>query len=264
MNILDELRNEKLIEPPRFVVSNLCLLCYGGSTAYNCATNNSDIDLLGICLPHREYLYPQGICGFDEIPVFNDFQAHHIKYKDKEYDIKVYSLPRLFRLAMDGNPNILDFIASNESNVIFTTEAGTRIRENAHLFFSKNCISRYIGFSTAHFKSMQNRITSKKYPENRMHLYENYGYDTKDASHIIRCLMSLEELLLDRTYDPGKNGSLILDIKNGKYTYTEILDMKCMLIDSINTIETYTKLQEKPDEEKIRTLLKHCIKDMYI
>lgn len=255
MNILNELYQNKLITPPPFVVDNICLLSIGGSFAYGCSTDNSDVDLIGVCIPPIEYIQPKGILGFDEMPKFDEYQQHHIKYENKEYDVKVYSIARLFKLALDGNPNMLDIISTPDYTVLEENSVGNKLRANKDLFYSKDCVKRFLGFANNHFRSMENRIKSGEYPSKRRHLFEKFGYDTKDAGHCLRALLSIEQILLHGTYEINQFGPIIKDVREGKYPYGLFKDMCEKTTESVKRLKENSTLRDKPDVPQIRALL---------
>lgn len=259
MNIVEELYNQKLITPPYFAVNKLCLLCIGGSIAYKCNVGTSDQDIIGVCIPPYTYIHPTQIFGYDDIPVFDDYQQHHINYNGIEYDVKIYNITRIFKLAEDGNPNILDFILSSDETVLFQNEIGKYIRDNAHSFLSKQCVSKYLGFAKNHFVSMENRIKSGQYPEKRKHLFEQYGFDTKDISHCLRCMMSLKDMLVDGVYEPARYGDMMRMVRTGKYTYEQCKEMYQQLLTEIRSLEQSSTLREKPNHDFIRSILVKCL-----
>lgn len=66
-------------------------------------------------------------------------------------------------------------------------------------------------------------------PERRR-LEELYGYDVKHASHLVRLMTEGKELLLDGNITfPLPNHEEIRAIKNGKYSYDEMIDMAEMM-----------------------------------
>lgn len=264
MTILHELYNAKLITPPEFVVNNLCLLVHGGSFAYGVSTEQSDYDLLGVCIPDKKYLYGDGILGFDEIPIFNEYQQHHINFNSIEYDIKIYSLPRIFKLAAQGNPNILDIIATPNHAVLFENKIGRKIRENRHIFYSCECVSRFLGFSDSHFKSMENRIKSGQYPEKRKGSYEKWGFDVKDISHCVRSLYAIRDILLDGNYEIDKHSVIIRNIREGHFTYEQCKNIRNDLRNQILDLERVSLLHKFPDIQNIRNLLVNLIGEFYV
>lgn len=254
-HLIRELEQAGKISPPKFVSNNLCLLSIGGSYAYGVSTDLSDTDLIGVVIPPKEYVYPQKILGYDHVEKFDDYQQHHINYNGTEYDVKLYSLPRLFLLAEQGNPNILDFILGPEHCNVYCDEFGKAIRDIGQEFLSKSSVPRYIGFAFDHLKSMEGRRKSGIYPEKRKHLFEKYGYDTKDAGHIIRCLMSLQDILTTQTYNVAKHADFVKRVRNGEFSFEEIVRWTKSKEIELYALATISELREKPDHELIRDKL---------
>ncbi len=139
--IIQELYKEKLISPPNFLPTNIMMLCMTGSVSYGCSTNTSDLDIVGVCIPPKEYLFPTSygeIEGFGyRKKRFEQWQEHHIKYKDKDYDLSIYNIAKYFQLVMDGNPNMVDSLFVPRECVIFSTKMWELVRENRNIFLSK-------------------------------------------------------------------------------------------------------------------------------
>ena len=72
-----------------------------------------------------------------------------------------------------------------------------------------------------HYVVWQKHRNPKRKP-----LEEKYGYDTKHASHLVRLMTEGEELLTTgKITFPLENSDEILAVKNGKYSYEEIIEM---------------------------------------
>ena len=98
-----------------------------------------------------------------------------------DLDLTVYSLRKYAKLAASGNPTvqILLFVEP-----LFVNRWGARLRENAHLFASKEAGARFLGYLQAQRERLlgqrgQMRVT-------RTELIERHGYDTKFAMHAVR------------------------------------------------------------------------------
>jgi predicted nucleotidyltransferase len=260
MNIIEQLYQEKLIDPPKFCLDNLVLLSIVGSYSYGTSTDLSDQDLIGVVIPPKSYIYPQGLIhGYDNIPTFENYVNHHIPFQGKEYDITFYSIVKLFKLAENGNPNILDWILAPEDCVLVTSKIGKLIRDSAQQFMSKRSIPNYFGFSHNHITSMKNRIKSGVYPEKRKILYERFGYDCKDLAHSVRCLLSLKDMLLYGTYDVRKHAELIKQVRGGSLTFEQGEAIVVGLEEEIKRIKDTSTLRDEPDHNQIRNLLLQCL-----
>lgn len=263
MHIIKELELAGKISPPKFVSDNICLLSIGGSYAYGISTDLSDTDLIGVVIPPKEYVYPKRILGYDHIETFNDYQQHHINHNGIEYDIKLYSLPRIFFLSQQGNPNLLDFLMTKNDCVLYQNNIGKKILDFAPNFLSKECVDRFFGFSFNHLRSMENRQKSGIYPEKRKILYERFGYDTKDLAHCIRCLLNLKSILETGIYKINENADFIKQIRNGYFTLDNAIKFVKKLEIETKEIEKVSLLIEKPNLNIIRAKLVELLEEYY-
>ena len=152
MSIIRSIQKRKLVnlDSTPYASDNLILEGITGSVAYGMSGDASDVDLIGICIPPIDIVFPHTtgyIQGFGPPPQkFEVTQQHHIKDtdKNKEYDMTIYSIVKFFDLAYDNNPNILDVLFLPERCVTFQTEIGKLIRQNRCLFLSKKCFYKFI------------------------------------------------------------------------------------------------------------------------
>lgn len=261
MNKIKQLIDKGLCTPEHeFIPDNLCLLTIGGSRAYNTANANSDVDLWGICIPPDEVVFPYEhgyVYGFGKKPIeYGNWQKHHVFDEGQEYDINIYNIVRLLDLARQGNPNIIDMISIPDEMVLFETPAGKYLRQVKECFYSKNMYPKFRGFIKNHKLGM----LQPKNVGRRTGLVDKYGYDIKDAGHCIRCMLGLLDLLTIGEYNIRKHCDLIRDIRNGKFTYQEVIKLieygEVKLEQAILT----TTLKEEVTEEEAKTILLECIK----
>ena len=122
--ILDKLHKKNLWHAPKWVLANTCYVARMGSQAYAVNDDNSDLDILGFCIPPKDMVFPHlsgHIFGFGEPPsVFEQVQQHHISDPDSTttYDITIYSIVKYFNLCMMGNPNLIDCLYSTSNHII--------------------------------------------------------------------------------------------------------------------------------------------------
>lgn len=84
--------------------------------------------------------------------------------------------------------------------------------------------------------------------EKRSALEEAHGYDTKHAMHLIRLLRSGVEILETGVVPVRrKDAQELLDIRNGKYTYEELVDHAKVLEDKIKEAYKSSDLPKKVD-----------------
>jgi uncharacterized protein len=159
--LLQELIHRKVIKPsdiPSFVPSNTHYLCMMGSIAYGCATDYSDVDVYGWCIPPRDVVFPYSnghILGFgDAPPSFEQWDPKGVidQNKNREYDFSVYNIVKYFQLVMDNNPNMLDSLFVPQNCILHITGAAIRVREMRHTFIHKGCWKKFKGYAISQLR----------------------------------------------------------------------------------------------------------------
>ncbi len=123
-----------------------------GSEAYGVSNNNSDVDIYGFTIPPKEYLfYPQDcVIGFEEQRNnFEQFQQHHVKHGDREYDLNIYNISKYFRLCAENNPNMIDSLYTPERCIKHISKIGELIRSERKIFLHKGSFHKFRGYAHA-------------------------------------------------------------------------------------------------------------------
>jgi predicted nucleotidyltransferase len=95
----------------------------------------------------------------------------------------------------------------------------------------------------------------------RAKLEAKYGYDAKHAMHLVRLLRMGKEILTDgKVLVRRPDAQELNDIRNGKFTYPELIEYAEHLKDEINTAEKSSPLPQKPDRQKAEKLLMGIVK----
>ena len=91
--------------------------------------------------------------------------------------------------------------------------------------------------------------------KSRAVLEEKFGYDTKHASHLFRLIWEADELLSTGYITfPLPNASEILEIKNGKYSYGEVISLVDTYEEKFENMYNKSILPHSPNEKRIREL----------
>ena len=147
-------------KPPQWL--DPIYLVRGGSYSYDCATQDSDQDLYGICIPPLDVMMPYPIDylpGFDQKPVeFNDYRVSHMNIGDIEYDVTIYSIVRFMKLVSDGNPNLIDILFAPDDCILNLTPVGQMLRDNRRLFLSKQLYKRFYCYADEQMRELVNRL----------------------------------------------------------------------------------------------------------
>jgi predicted nucleotidyltransferase len=169
--LLNTLYEKKLISPPKFLPSNTHYLVMMGSQAYGCSTEDSDRDIFGWCIPHKEDIFPHlkgEIPGFGrQVNRFDVWQQHHIKDKESgnEYDFQVYSIVKFFSLCMENNPNMVDILFVPERCVLHCTKIAAMVRNEKKIFLHKGAFHKFKGYAYSQLHKMGTKQRPEQ-PEN--------------------------------------------------------------------------------------------------
>jgi hypothetical protein len=164
--LLVDLEKRELIKPPSFLATNTMYLTRMGSTAYGVSTDNSDLDVYGVCIPPRDYIFPPNyIEGFDTRDLtFHQWQQHHILDKSANggkgcsYDFSIYGIINYFKLVMDNNPNVLESLFVRREHIMHITNSWGVVRDNRKLFLHKGVVHKMRGYSYNQLASARNCI----------------------------------------------------------------------------------------------------------
>lgn len=259
----------------KFVETDLIFMTLAGSIMYGTNTQESDIDKRGICVPPKNV-----VMGFAR-----NFEQQEFPNEDTV----VYSLMKFMKLAVEGNPNILEILFAPEECVQVIHLTWKELQKYKQKFLTADLFPKFRGYAESQFKKMkilrENRITNppthkpirsefdlletgmgvrelvkgidateldssvmeiidreKKYkaallkwnqyqewletrnPE-RFQLELKCGYDGKNASHLVRSLRMLKEVLLTGVLNVKRQDAKeLLEIRNAFWTYEELIE----------------------------------------
>lgn len=254
---------KKKISPPSWLPDNVMYETIMGSYAYGIENECSDIDIYGFCIPKKDIVFPHlsgEILGFDkQVQRFDQYQQHHVKDQDKEYDFNIFGIVKYFRLLMDNNPNVIDSIFTDRTCILTSTQLGELLRDNRKMFLHKGAWHRFRGYS---FSQME-KIETKDPSEKRKVLVEKYGYDTKYACHLFRLLLEVEQIMIEGDLDLRRNAEQLRSVRNGHYTLSEVKEWFKQKETQLAKIYLESKLPHSPDEDKIKCLLLQCLESHY-
>lgn len=144
-----------------------------------------DSDEVGICIEDLG-----AAMGFSEFEQYIYRTAaerdgrHDAPSQAGDLDLTIFSLRKFLRLAMQGNPQILQCLFVPAELCIHIDARGAKLQELAPLIVSRHAGARYLGYLEAQRQRLMGERGQKK--TNRPELEAKYGFDTKYAMHILR------------------------------------------------------------------------------
>lgn len=224
------------------------LLAPTGSYAYGTNTEESDRDYKGVCIPPIDFYL--GLQSFNE---YTNTGGKNFKNTKDDVDISVIHINKFVKDAMLGVPNNIEILFVRKEDFLKVTPLGQKLIDNRHLFLSKQIHKKYGGYAYSQLMKLKNK---KSNGTGRQDLIEKYGYDTKFAMHSIRLLTSAIEILETGDFSTFRhNRKELLSIRNGKYSFNEVVEMIEALDNELQVVLEKSKLPKSPDYKKINQLL---------
>lgn len=197
-----------------------------GSTLHGLnVPGTDDSDEVGICIEDLS-----AAMGFSEFEQYIYRTAaeregkHDAPSQAGDTDLTIFSLRKFLRLAMQGNPQILQCLFVPPRLWLAGDSRGAQLQELAPLIVSRNAGFRYLGYLEAQRQRLLGERGQKK--TNRPELEAKHGFDTKYAMHILRLgfqgveLMTTGKLTLPM---PEKDRAFVYAVRLGEVPMQEAL-----------------------------------------
>lgn len=247
----------------RDFMPNAVLFGYRGSQAHGTwrpptdPTSVDDIDLMGVTIgPIEQYL------GFPRKETWErmeqDVSTGYL------WDIVVYDIRHFVRLLVKNNPNVLGMLWLEPNYYTKLTDAGKKLIENRELFSSKEAYRSFTGYAYSQLHKMTHGAHKGYMGDKRKKLVEQFGYDTKNASHLIRIQkMGIEFLMTGKMNVMREDNTYLVDIKQGKYSLEHIQNESKRLFELCETALVNSKLPNIVDASAAEALLVSILCDHF-
>ena len=212
-----------------------------------------DRDEMGVCIEDIS-----GVVGFSEFEQYIYRSAaeregrHDAPSQHNDLDLTIFSLRKFLRLAMQGNPQVLQCLFVPGSLCISRTAVGAQLQEMAPLIVSRQAGKRYLGYLEAQRQRLLGERGQKKV--NRPELEAKHGYDTKYAMHILRLgfqgveLLSTGKLTLPMT---GESQDYTYRTRLGQIPLDDVLSRVGDLERQIKDLLLDAPIAAEPDRERV-------------
>lgn len=254
-----------MAHPPAFMQDNLHYETMMGSVAYGVSGDSSDVDVYGFCIPPKTYIFPHlagEIDGFGtQHKRFHQWQQHHVDDKEakKIYDFSIYSIVKYFDLCMDNNPNMIDSLFTPDFCVLHITQVGQMVRDNRDIFLHKGAWHKFRGYaySQMHKAEIKNPVGKRAEEKDAL------GYDAKYVYHLVRLMDEIQQILEDGTINLLRAKEQLKAIRRGETTLADVKQWFSEKEQELDRVYHVSSLRDKPDEDRIKTLLLNCLEQHY-
>ncbi len=224
-------------------ISNRILVTRGGSHAYGLSRPDSDEDIRAIALPPVSWLLGMDLVG----------QRAQTVEEHAGQDVVVHTVAKFCRLALHANPNTWDILFCPDDQILMQTVMGAELRAMGEKFLSKRAYQSYSGYAASQLKKMRTHNTAHG---SRQAEVRTFGYDTKNAMHLIRLLLTARALLQEGYVNIRRpEREFLLSIRDGHYTNIEIQDMAAQLDSECRQIVHRSGLPDVPETAAVKDWL---------
>jgi len=237
--------------------------CYRGSIAHNLYVppedkmGTDDVDLLRVyAMPEKYYFDLEGYDRKDET---------YQKWEGNK-DIVAYEVRKMMHLLAGMNPNVICSLYTRKQEYTLLTPEWKHIMDNRHAFVSKNLIhNTFGGYAYSQITQMEKNQKEGYMGEKRTKILKKFGYDIKNASHLIRLLKMGTEFLEDGKpiVYRIKDRDELLSIKRGEWKLKQIKDYSSELFKKFHEAFEKSKLPSKNNPKKINNLLYDIFLSLY-
>jgi len=230
---------------------NCILYGFRGSIAHNLFVPSGEMatddrDYMGVCICPVDY--------YLGIKKFEQYQSMVGKN-----DIIIYDIRKFFSLLMKCNPNVLSFMFNERRMIPDITNAGQVLLDNVDMFLcAPKVYKAFAGYAKSQIKKMESGVGYQGYMgEKRKKLYDRFGYDTKNAAHLIRLLKMGIELLSTGNMQVYRvaDRSELLAIKEGLWSIENVKAKAKNLFEALRLSLETTVLPPKQNLDDINNLL---------
>jgi hypothetical protein len=240
-----------------WLAKRIIFLTKHGSHAYGLATPDSDVDIRGIAIAPLSYHF-----GFME-----KFEQSEVKGGNA--DLLIQDLRKFIKLASDGNPSVLEVLFTDPADHLLMHPLAKKLIECRDWFLSQKILHTFTGYAMSHVKYMERRANGDTaIPEvnaKRRALYEQFGYDTKDAAHVVRLMRMCKEILLGQGVQVRRpDAAELLDIKNGAWSLQEVISWAYEMDKELHILRENSKLPPSPDRKLINELCVELVASSFV
>jgi uncharacterized protein len=167
-------------------------------------------------------------------------------------DVTVYSLKKFVGLLLKQNPNVLGMLWMRPEDYVMQSDSFSRLFAIRKAFCSKQAYTTFNGYATSQLYKMTHNQHKGYMGAKRKELVDKFGYDTKNAAHLIRLLrMGIEFLSTGelRVHRGGLDAQELMSIKRGAWTLDKVKEYATDLFADAEIALKRCPFPEQPDYE---------------
>ena len=233
------------------------LLGYRGSVSHGTYTptygssEHDDKDIMGACFGPK-----------DCYTGFGRFEQREKMLTGSDgvlWDSVIYEVRKFIRLLLKGNPNVTVTLWLPENLYINVEDFGRDLLSHRDWFVGKHVYKPFMGYARSQLAKMDRKVTGN-IGQARKKLVEEFGFDCKHASHLIRLLrMGIEFLSSGELNVVRHDAKELINIKNGLWSKDDVVKEAKRLFELMDTAYVTSSLPEGPETGKVEELMSDYI-----
>lgn len=221
----------------------LLFSCYVGSQSHGTTIGPlDDIDIFAVLIPPASHIL--GLYTWD-----------NWVYQFEELDVTIFSLSKWISLLLKQNPNVLGTLWLKPEFYHLVTPQAKQIFEKRDKFSSIQAYYSFSGYAKSKIEGLKNNAYKGYMGAERKKLVDKFGYDVKNAAHLIRLYrMGIEfcKTGVLEVYRPDREE--LISIKKGEWSLERVQQEADSLSQQMELAKKETVLHERPDFITANTL----------
>jgi hypothetical protein len=184
--------------------------------------------------------------------------------RTRTWDIVYYSVQKYLNLMLKQNPNVICLLWLSPKHYIKRTKWGDMLIEARERLLSKQCYHSFVGYAYGQLHRMTHMAKGGDMGKKRKDLVDRFGYDVKNAAHLIRLLkMGAEALILGEMIVERPDNNQLLEIKRGEWTLDRVQKYADELFSNLDQALVRSSLAPKVDGSFANDLCMRIIRGFY-
>lgn len=203
-----------------------------------------DVDMMVIVIPPPQYVL--GLKRFE-----------HAEYKHGKLDVVFYDWSKWLRMIVKSNPNVVGTLwLETEDTYLPNPFFLNPLYYSRGRLLSKRMYQAFVGYAKGQLYKMTHHAHQGYMGDKRKRLVEKFGYDVKNAAHLIRLLrMACEALETERLNVRRKDADELIAIKQGNWSKADVENEAELLFWRAEEALKTTALPEHPDENLLQNIM---------
>jgi predicted nucleotidyltransferase len=209
-------------------------------------TGIDDVDLMIVCVPPPRY-------------VLGMVRWEHAQYKHGKLDVVFYDWGKWLRMVSKSNPNVVGTMWLEDEDMYLPNYSDTvnDLLDSRDLFLSKRMYPSFVGYAKGQLYKMTHFVHEGYMGDKRKRLVEQFGYDVKNAAHLLRLMRMACEVI----EDPRKlivrrpDAAELIAIKRGEWSKEQVIEEAERLFARADAAMLTTGLRDDPDDTLLQRFM---------